>query len=115
MATITRTYLVDDLDGSNGGDVETIQFSLDRTFYEIDLSAANAANFRDKLARFVDNATSSRPLKAVVKPRGRRMAASAPVGDQAQAVRDWARQQGYEVSARGRISRAIQDAFDAAH
>ena len=36
-------------------------------------------------------------------------------GDQVQAVRDWARQNGYTVSDRGRIAKSIQDAFDAAH
>ena len=35
--------------------------------------------------------------------------------DQTQAIRDWARSNGLEVSARGRISRSIQEAFDAAH
>jgi hypothetical protein len=30
-------------------------------------------------------------------------------------VRDWARQNGYTVSARGRIPNSIQDAFAAAH
>ena len=31
------------------------------------------------------------------------------------AVRDWARSNGYDVSARGRIPTAVQEAFDAAH
>ena len=35
--------------------------------------------------------------------------------DQVQAVRDWARQNGSTVSARGRIPKSIQDAFAAAH
>jgi hypothetical protein len=36
MATVTRTFLVDDLDGSTE-DVQNIQFSLDGTNFEIDL------------------------------------------------------------------------------
>jgi len=35
--------------------------------------------------------------------------------EQLQAIREWAKAEGYEVSGRGRISRAIQEAFDAAH
>ena len=35
--------------------------------------------------------------------------------EQVQAIREWAKAEGYEVSGRGRISRAIQEAFDAAH
>ncbi len=38
MATITREYQVDDLDGSED-DVSTVQFSLDGSNFEIDLSA----------------------------------------------------------------------------
>jgi hypothetical protein len=35
--------------------------------------------------------------------------------EQIQAIRAWAKSAGYEVSSRGRISKTIQDAFDAAH
>ena len=112
MATVTRTFLVDDLDGSTE-DVQNVQISLDGTDFEIDLSATNAARLRGKLAKYVEHGTRVTPQKTrrsqrVVKP---------PVSgrDQVQAVRDWARQNGYTVSARGRISKSIQDAFDAAH
>ena len=112
MATVTRTFLVDDLDGSTE-DVQNAQISLDGADFEIDLSAANAARLRGKLAKYVEHGTRVTPQKTrrsqrVVKP---------PVSgrDQVQAVRDWARQNGYKVSARGRIPKSIQDAFAAAH
>ena len=77
------------------------------------VKAANAARLREKLAKYVDHGTRVTPQKTrrsqrVVKP---------PVSgrDQVQAVRDWARQNGYTVSARGRIPKSIQDAFAAAH
>jgi hypothetical protein len=122
MATITRTYLVDDLDGSED-EVENVLLALDGTNYEIDLSASNAERLREKLARFVDAAS---PVKATSVPPRRRgprgkvatAAKAAPVPsnrDQVQAIREWAKSAGYEVSTRGRISRAIQEAFDAAH
>lgn len=53
MATVTRTYMVDDLDGSTE-DVENVQFSLDGHNFEIDLSAENAARLREKLQRFLE-------------------------------------------------------------
>lgn len=56
MALITRTYLVDDLDGSED-DVSTVTFTLDRTNYEIDLSASNADRLREKLEKFVNVAS----------------------------------------------------------
>ena len=112
MATATRTFLVDDLDGSTE-DVENVRISLDGTNFEIDLTAANAARLRAKLAKYVEHGTQVTPQKTrrsqrVVKP---------PVSgrDQVQAVRDWARLNGYTVSARGRIPKSIQDAFAAAH
>ena len=60
MATVTRTYLVDDLNGSTE-DVSTVQFSLDKTNYEIDLDATNQARLRDKLAKYLIAAAIARP------------------------------------------------------
>ena len=117
MATVTRTYLVDDLDGSEEG-VENVQLALDGTKYEIDLSAANAGRLREKVERFVNAAS---PVKAAakstpVKRAARAKAAPVPSNrDQIQAIREWAKSAGYEVSSRGRIARSIQDAFNAAH
>ena len=113
MATITRTFLVDDLDGS-AEEVETIQLSLDGADFEIDLSAQNADRLRGKLARFIENGTRVTGQK----PRGTilRAVRPAPSGrDQVQAVRDWARKHGLAVSDRGRIAKSVQEAFDAAH
>jgi hypothetical protein len=107
--------MVDDTDGSQD-DVDTVQIALDNVSYEIDLSAANAERLREKLARFVENGK-----KVTTHPRGRkvtrgRAAAPTPIGrEQAQAVRDWARNNGYTVSARGRIPKSVQEAFDSAH
>ncbi len=113
MATITRTYLVDDLDGSEEN-VSSVSFSLDKKNYEIDLSAANEARLRDKLTKFVAAATPLHPQRGRAV---RRIAVkSEPVGkEQTQAIREWARNNGHEVSDRGRISAAIQKAFDEAH
>ncbi len=109
MATVTRTYLVDDLDGSEE-DVISVSFSLDKKDYEIDLSAANEARLRTN-----GPSSSMRPLHFT--PGGRVVRSSAikaaPVGkEQSRAIREWARSNGYEFSARGRISAAIQKAFD---
>ncbi len=49
-------HLVDDLDGTAGPDVGTVTFGLDGQHYTIDLSAANAALLRSRLAGFVDAA-----------------------------------------------------------
>jgi hypothetical protein len=112
MATIARTYQVDDLDGSQE-DVETVRLALDGTNYEIDLSASNAGRLREKLGRFVEAASPAKAAQsAPAKPR--RRGRDGIHRDQIQAIREWAKSAGYEVSSRGRISRTIQDAFDAA-
>lgn len=117
MATVTRTYLVDDLDGSQE-DVENVQFALDGTNYEIDLSASNSGRLREKLERFVTAASpakAAKPAAARRSPKGKAAAPAPTNRDQVQAIRDWARSAGLEVSSRGRIAKAVQEAFDAAH
>ncbi len=116
MATITRTYRVDDLDGSEE-DVSTIHFALDKKDYEIDLSAANAERLREKLAKFLDVASPVKaPKTKTSTAKHRTKSAPAPSGrDQSQAIRDWARSQNIEVSSRGRIKSDIVAQFNAAH
>jgi hypothetical protein len=112
MVTVTRTVLVDDLDGSQD-DVHTVRFSLDGTDFEIDLTADNEARLRDKLDRFVENATPVRAPRGRTGGRVSRPPASDP--DQTRAIRAWAAANGYVVSTRGRIPKSVQDAFAAAH
>jgi hypothetical protein len=115
MALVTRTYLTDDLDGSED-DVRTVRLALDKVSYEIDLSAVNEARLRDKLAKFVAAGTEVRAKP--VAGTGRKSASVAttrPDKEQTQAIRQWARANGHQVSDRGRISAAIQEAFGAAH
>jgi hypothetical protein len=114
MATVTRTFMTDDLDGSDD-DVSTVQFALDGTSFEIDLSAANEERLREKLARFVDAASPVKQPKAAPTKRASKTVTVASTRDQTQAIREWAKAAGLVVSSRGRISKTVQDAFDAAH
>jgi hypothetical protein len=54
MAIKTEVVLVDDLTGEPAD--TTVTFSLDKTEYEIDLSNDNAAELRERLARYVNAA-----------------------------------------------------------
>ena len=112
MATVTRTYLVDDLDGSLD-DVQTVRFSVDGGDFEIDLGPANGTRLRDQLARFVEKATPVPARRPVRRTRVSRPPASG--ADQTRAIRQWATDNGMTVSARGRISRAVLEAFEQAH
>ena len=109
MAQKHIVQLIDDLDG--GPAAETVSFALDGSTYEIDLSEQNAATLRDSLATYVANARrSARPVG--VPRRGGRAAARAD-REQTQAIREWARQNGYKIGEKGRIPSAVADAYHA--
>jgi len=114
MATVIRTYMVDDLDGSTE-DVENVQFSLDGHTFEIDLSAENAARLREKLERFIEaghRVMEQKPKRGI---RKQVITTGAVSKEQTQAIRHWATENGYHVSERGRIPATIREAFEAAH
>lgn len=111
MTQRTVVTLEDDLTGEEAD--ETVSFALDGKAYEIDLSDKNAATLREALAPYV---AASRRAGRISVAAGRRGAPLRHVATEADpaAVRAWAASNGYEVSPRGRISRAVQDAFKAA-
>ncbi|MBA2573476.1 MAG: Lsr2 family protein [Actinomycetota bacterium] len=111
MAQRVHIVLEDDLDGGNAD--ETVKFGLDGANYEIDLSANNAASLRDAFAQYVASARRASGNKG-----GRRSARGRSAGDDASnasQMREWAREHGYTVSDRGRVSADIKAAYDAAH
>lgn len=109
MAQKVQVLLVDDIDGAEAA--ETVSFSLDGVSYEIDLTAKNAAKLRDDLSTWVGHARRSGGRKST-----RRATANAGQrrGDLS-VVREWARENGHNVSSRGRISAVIQAAYDKAN
>jgi len=102
---------VDDLDGTiiTDGSGGTVSFAFQGRSYEIDLSEDN----RDKLQEALE------PYISKARPIGQRRRPTEPArgggSNRLQDVREWARTNGHNVSDRGRISKAIQDAFDQAH
>jgi hypothetical protein len=117
MAQQVNVKFVDDLDGSAAAG--TVSFALDGRAYEIDLSDDNAAKLRDSLALFVAAARKNGGSAATGSRRTPKMTASSrpqPLDrEQTAAIRAWARQNGHEVSDRGRISKTVVAAFQAAH
>lgn len=113
MAQRVQVLLIDDLDGSEGA--ETVSFSLDGVSYEIDLSEKNAAKLRNDFATWVGNARKvGRGGSSASGRSGARRSRGGSANDTA-AIRTWARDNGFEVSERGRISREVMDAYNAAH
>ncbi len=105
MAKRTITMLVDDIDGSEAA--ETVSFSLDGVSYEIDISASNAAKLRDDFAVWTAHAT---------RVGGRKRTTSVAGGkEDLEAIRRWARENGFQVADRGRISAKVKEAYANAH
>ena len=116
MAQKVDVRFVDDLDGSEAAG--TVSFALDGRAYEIDLSDDNAARLRDSLATFVAAArrTGTRRARSQRSSTSEAPAAPArPSREATAAIRTWARENGHEVSERGRIPKAVVEAYQSAH
>lgn len=109
MAQKVEVRLVDDLDGGTAD--ETVTFSLDGTEYEIDLSDEHATALRGEVWKYVQ---AARRVGKVTARRGRTATAAAPSNrERNQAIREWAKGIGLDVSDRGRLSQDIVDRYDA--
>ncbi|HEV3355326.1 MAG TPA: Lsr2 family protein [Pseudonocardiaceae bacterium] len=111
MARKVLVRLVDDLDGSPSADVAPVTFALDGVTYQIDLNQRNASKLRDSLAAFVASArrTSGRAKRGTAIRTG-----SGTGTNDVSAIREWAKEQGFPVSARGRIPANILAAYNSA-
>ena len=107
MAQKVNIVLVDDIDGNDAD--ETVSFALDGKEYEIDLNSANAQKLRDALAPYVGHAR-----RANGRSGGRRRARTES-GASAAEIREWARENGWDVPERGRVSAEVREAYAAAH
>ncbi|SDH18383.1 Lsr2 protein [Sinosporangium album] len=108
--------VTDDIDGSKAE--STIKFGLDGQGYEIDVSPKNEQRLRKIFAPYLLNARAvvrrRTPSRRRASTRSVPPAAAVPSIDSAAArrVREWARSQGLEVSARGRIPRNIVEQYN---
>ncbi|WP_280483381.1 histone-like nucleoid-structuring protein Lsr2 [Nocardia farcinica] len=109
MARKVTVELVDDYDGKSKAE-ETVVFGLDSTTYEIDLSVLNASALRGFFELWTPHARKVGRI-----PKSKSVARPASNREQTQAIRQWARQNGYEVSGRGRIQADIIEAYNKAH
>lgn len=106
MARKTQVILTDDIDGTDA--TGTVSFAIDGVAYEIDLNDTNAQQMREQLSEWASKAR---------RVGGRRNTgthgASSP--SDAGKIREWAKQNGHDVNERGRISKEIREAYNAAH
>ena len=107
MAQKVNIVLVDDIDQTDAE--ETVSFGLDGKEYAIDLNTKNAGALRDALAPYVAHA---RPVSG--RRRGGSTAKVASGAAPAE-IRSWARENGFEVPDRGRVSAEVREAYASAH
>jgi hypothetical protein len=102
-----EVQLEDDLTG--GPADETVEFGVDGRAYELDLNARHAADLRHRLAPFVERAR-------LVPQRRFKAAARTPASRaRSRQIRAWAEQNGFTVSAHGRLPASIIQDYEAAH
>lgn len=110
MAKQTTVTITDDLDGS--ANAKEVSFSLNGRSWVIDLSAKNRAALEKALKPYIAKATEQgqRPRRGKATRSSSRPKSRSDLA----AIREWAKDNGHQVSDRGRISADIQKAYDAA-
>ncbi|WP_064256744.1 Lsr2 family protein [Rhodococcus sp. D-6] len=119
MAKKVTVTLIDDVDQESAAD-ESVEFGLDGVTYEIDLSEDNAARLREQLEFWIEHARKVGGRKrnktaAGTAPAARKSGSGSAGREQTAAIREWARNNDLPVSARGRISAEIVEAYNKAH
>ena len=109
MARQIIENITDDIDGS--ADAQAIQFSYAGTEYTIDLAKKNRAALEKALKPYIEAGTKVSKRATRATSRARRSGSN---GTDLAAVRAWAAENGYELSSRGRIPRAVLEAYEAA-
>ncbi len=120
MAIRTLQVITDDMDGTDlkPGQGKTVRFSFDGSDYVIDLSDKNYKKFAAEIEVWASKAHPPEQPAPAARRRGRSTKLTRSTASSAsdmKAIRDWARDNGYTVSARGRVSTEIRDAYSAAH
>ncbi|MGB3698845.1 MAG: Lsr2 family protein [Gordonia sp. (in: high G+C Gram-positive bacteria)] len=112
MAKKTVIQIVDDIDGAELDEYETVQWSLDGKSYEFDTSPEHAEEFRNHVATYV---AISRPVGGRSTGARRSTAPAGRAATNTRVIRKWASDNGYSVSDRGRIPADIIAAYEAAN
>lgn len=112
MAQKITTLFIDDIDG---GQAEgTVRFALDGTEYEIDLNAKHSEELRSALGKYV---THARKVGGAARRAGRaagRASRGAGSALNTTEVRNWARENGYDIKDRGRVPADLVAKYQAA-
>jgi Lsr2 len=111
VAQKIQTLFIDDIDG--GAAEGTVRFALDGTEYEIDLNAKHSEELRSALGKYVANA---RKVGGGTRRAGRSAGRARGAGSALNTteIRNWAREQGYDIKDRGRVPADLVAKYQAA-
>ena len=112
MAQKITTLFIDDIDG--GQAQGTVRFALDGTEYEIDLNAKHSEELRSALGKYV---THARKVGGAARRAGRvagRASRGAGSTLNTTEIRNWARENGYDIKDRGRVPADLVAKYQAA-
>ena len=111
MAQKIQTLFLDDIDG--GEAAGTVRFALDGTDYEIDLNAEHSEELRSAIGKYV---TYARKVGGAARRGGRgagRGRGASPARNTTE-IRQWARENGYDIKERGRVPADLVAKYQAA-
>ena len=112
MAQKIQTLFIDDIDG---GEAEgTVRFALDGAEYEIDLSAKHSEELRSALGKYVAHARKVGGAARRAGRSGGRAPRSAASSLNTTEIRNWARDNGYDIKDRGRVPADVVAKYQAA-
>ncbi|UCM91422.1 histone-like nucleoid-structuring protein Lsr2 [Streptomyces marincola] len=110
MARKVVTIYTDDLTGEDTDEVSTHTFSIDGVNYEIDLAPDSFDQFLSALGPFVNKARKTgRTQRSGSAPKRDRQTV-----DTAR-IRQWAKENGFDVNERGRVPASVREAYEQAH
>lgn len=111
MARTTITQITDDLDGSRNA--EEVAFSFMGVDYTIDLAKKNRAAFEKAMRPYIEAGTRVSRRKST-RAKAKKATTPQAVNLDLKAVRSWGRENGFEVSDRGRVPGALITAYKSA-
>ena len=111
MAQKITTLFIDDIDG--GAAEGTVRFALDGTEYEIDLNQKHSEELRSALGKYVSHA---RKIGGTARRAGRAAGRGRGAGSTLNTteIRNWARENGYDIKDRGRVPADLVAKYQAA-
>ncbi|MFH9421410.1 Lsr2 family protein [Streptomyces sp. NPDC017529] len=114
MAQKIVTIYTDDLTGEESAEAATHTLAVDGIAYEVDLTPDSYDKLLEAIGPFLKAGRRTGRIKAGAAPRKTGAAASAGSGETAK-IRAWAKENGYEVNERGRVSADIREAYQNAN